>query len=122
MTLSLAHGCMVRTHHLPLPYVYREHLLIPAPWQEQLYGEVRIADAVTLCPTHAAHADLAVDAAVGLIVFDVETPFNRRQFGRELWSMAEDAAMWLRERHSQLPDDFEWRTAPAWAAGVLQPL
>lgn len=122
MTLSMTHDCMVRTHHLPLPYVYHEYLLVPAAWQHQIYGEVKLPETTSLCPTHAAHADLAIDAAVGFVVFGEDTPFNRRQFGRELWGIAEDAAFWLRERRSHLPEEFEWRLAPTYSSGILQPL
>ena len=108
---SLEHGCTIRTHHLPLPYVTLEHHLIPLRWQLQLYDEVRISDSYRLCPTHDAHAHLARDAAVGAICFGVESPFDRRQFGRELWSWAEDTGFWLRARLDTLPEGFEWRTS-----------
>jgi len=52
-------------------------------------------------------------------VFGEETPFNRRQFGRELWSLAEDAALWLRERREMISDDFDWRIAPDWGANTF---
>jgi hypothetical protein len=108
---SLDHGCTVRTHHLPLPYVLVDHYLVPESWQLQLYEEVRISDSHQLCPTHDAHAHLARDAAVGAICFGVESPFDRRQFGRELWSWGEDAAFWLRSRLDSLPENFAWRTS-----------
>lgn len=111
----LPHDCTIRTHHLPLPYVLLDHLLVPTSWQVQLYREVRIHDAVKLCPTHLMHAELAIDAAVGAIVYGIESPFDRRQFGRELWSWAEDAAFWLKAREDELPDGFNWRVAAAYA-------
>lgn len=115
MAERLPHGCDIRTHHLPLPHVLREHALIPVRWQLQLYGEVRIADTVPLCPTHAAHAAVARDCIVGQMLFGVETVFDRRQFGREVWGWAEDAGFWLHTRRDLLPPGFAWRTAQLWA-------
>jgi hypothetical protein len=88
-----------------------DHVMVPTSWQVQLYKEIRIPESVRLCPTHLMHAELAVDAAVGSIVYGESTPFDRRQFGRELWSWAEDAAFWLLARRDELPEGFCWRIA-----------
>lgn len=87
-------------------------MLIPNLWQIQLFGETQLPESVKLCPTHLVHAQLARDAAVGSMVFDEETHFDRRQFGRELWGWAEDASLWLKSRRAQLPNDFIWRERP----------
>ena len=114
MIERLTHGCTIRTHHLPLPHVIRPFYLIPIRWQLQLYERVEIPDIVRLCPTHAAHAHLARDAAVGQMVFGEESVYDRRQFGRETWGWAEDAAYWLLTRRDQLPAGFGWRTGTAY--------
>jgi hypothetical protein len=110
---SLSHGCTIRSHHLPVPHVLEEHLLIPRGWQVTLYGEVRVPETVKLCPTHHRHAHLAVDAAAGAMCFGLASPFDRRQFGRELWGWAEEAGLWLRTRLDGVPagEPGRWRTA-----------
>jgi hypothetical protein len=96
--LDRAHGCFIQTHHLPVPHVIIQHYLVPTEWQLIIYGEIRIEDRVPLCPTHHFHAHLAIEAAVNQICFNQPSIFDRRQFGRELWGWAEDAALWLKER------------------------
>lgn len=104
------HGCTIRSHHLPVPFLTLEYLIIPSFWQTQLFeGEVPLLESVKLCPTHLMHAELARDAAVGQMVFEEDSHFDRRQFGRELWGWAEDASLWLRSRKDQLGSDFRWR-------------
>jgi hypothetical protein len=97
------HGCFIQTHHLPVPHVIIQHHLIPVSWQQQIYGEVRLEERVPLCPTHHYHAHLAIEAAVNQILRRKPSIFDRRQFGRELWGWAEDAAYWLKEREPENP-------------------
>jgi len=102
--MDRGHGCFIQTHHLPVPHVIIHHHLIPVSWQTLIYDEVRLPDTVKLCPTHHFHAHLAIEAAVGQICFSKQSVFDRRQFGRELWGWAEDAAYWLRARMKEHPD------------------
>jgi hypothetical protein len=108
--MPLGHGCFIQTHHLPVPHVIIQHHLVPVSWQLLIYGEVRLQEQVPLCPTHHYHAHLAIEAAVNQILFDKQSIFDRRQFGRELWGWAEDAAYWLKERRSEHPE-VAWPTA-----------
>lgn len=103
------HGCFIQTHHLPVPHVIIQHYLTPVAWQQIIYGEIKIRERVPLCPTHHYHAHLAIDAAVGMICYDKQSIFDRRQFGRELWGWAEDAAYWLKTRMEDHPDEL-WVT------------
>lgn len=98
MNLQRSHGCYIQTHHLPVPHVLIQHYLVPVEWQEVIYDEVRLPERVPLCPTHHYHAHLALEAAVNEICFSQPSIFDRRQFGRELWGWAEDAALWLKAR------------------------
>lgn len=98
MNLQRSHGCFIQTHHLPVPHALIQHYLVPVEWQEVIYDEVRLPERVPLCPTHHYHAHLAIEAAVNEICFNQRSIFDRRQFGRELWGLAEDAALWLKER------------------------
>lgn len=63
---------------------------------------------VALCPTHHENLHLALDAAVGEMCFGIESVFDRRQFGREIWGYAEEAGLWLRTRLNQEPQ-LNWR-------------
>lgn len=102
--IQRGHGCFIQTHHLPVPHVIIQHHFIPVSWQELIYGTVRLQERVPLCPTHHYHAHLAIEAAVNQIFDGKVSIFDRRQFGRELWGWAEDAAYWLKERHSEHPE------------------